>query len=124
MIVSVLTIVAMLVFVMIEKGGTLLKGLDIFIFYFTVIIGIVALYITFVKNKEIKEGQPVDDEMSLFVKYKAGYKAYIASMYMWLIIFLLRDKFPNAESMVGGGVLISAFIFFITKHTVKKELNE
>lgn len=120
--IAAVIVVMLLIVVVIEKGGLLQKGIDIFIFYAAIIIGIVALYYALRKNEEIKAGQPENDEMSMMIKYKAGYKAYMASMYMWLFIFLFRDKFPSPETMVGGGILMSALIFFITKYTVKNEM--
>ncbi len=120
--ISAVIVIVLLLIVVIEKGGILQKGVDFFIFYLAIIIGIVALYFALRKNKERQTGQPEDDEMSMMIKYKAGYKTYMASMYMWLFIFLLRDKFPDVETMIGGGILLSAVIFFIKKYTVKKEM--
>ena len=75
------------------------------------------------KDKEARDGFPSDDELSNIVKFKSGYYAYMSSMYMWLFIFLLRDKFPDVETMVGGGILLSALMAFISKIVVKKSLN-
>ena len=62
--------------------------------------------------------------MTTQIKYKSGYYAYLYSMYMWLFIFLLKDKFPDVETMLGGGILLSALIGFIVKIIVKRNLNE
>ncbi len=45
-------------------------------------------------------------------------------MYMWLFIFLLKDKFPDTETLLGGGILLAALISFITKIIVKQRFNE
>jgi len=116
-------VILLLLILVIKKENILQNGLDLFISSFVVTIGISAIYIYYKKNKEQRSGEPEDDEMTLMIKYKAGYKAYMASMYLWLLIFLFRDKFPNIETMVGGGILVSAALFFISKHIVKKEGN-
>ena len=76
------------------------------------------------KMKEEKEGQPIEDELTTQIKHKAGHDAYIASLYMWLFIFLFRDFFPDTESLVGGGILLTGLIGFIAKIIVKRKFNE
>lgn len=91
------------------------------------LIGVVALIsigISIKKMKEEKEGQPFEDEFTMMLKYQAGYNAYIASMYMWLFIFLFKDLFPDVETMVGGGILLSGVIGFVCKMIVKHQLND
>jgi hypothetical protein len=36
----------------------------------------------------------------------------------------MKDKFPDIETMLGGGILLSALISFIAKYVVKQKLNE
>jgi hypothetical protein len=110
-------------FIIVQKGTNLFKGIDVFIFAIIIILGVVALINAYKKDKEEREGYPAEDELSTIMKYKAGYYAYLSSMYMWLFIFLLRDKFPDVETMVGGGILLSALIAFISKIKVKNSLN-
>ena len=76
------------------------------------------------RDREEREGLPADDELSMLIKYKSGYYAYMASMYMWFFIFLLKDNFPNTEAMLGGGILLSALISYLAKYVVKRNLNE
>ena len=87
-------------------------------------IGVIAFIRVLKKDREIDKGLPVEDEMSNLIKYKSGYYAFMASMYMWLFIFLFKDKFPNIESMLGGGILLSSLIWYIAKMLVKREINE
>ena len=87
------------------------------------ILGIIGLYRALKLAKEEREGMNTEDELSLHLKYKAGYYAYMSSMYMWLFIFLLKENFPDTETMLGGGILLSGLIAFITKIVVKYELN-
>ncbi len=91
------------------------------------LIGIVALISVVVairKMKEEKEGQPLEDEFTTQIKYKAGFYAYIASLYMWLFIFLFRSIFPDVETIVGGGILLSGVIGFACKVVAKRQINE
>ena len=41
-----------------------------------------------------------------------------------LIRVLKKDKFPDTETMPGGGILLSALILFIATYIVKQEFNE
>ncbi|RLD26320.1 MAG: hypothetical protein DRI75_11950 [Bacteroidetes bacterium] len=88
------------------------------------IVAIISILSAIKKMKEEKEGQPIYDELTTQIKHKAGHDAYIASMYMWLFIFLFRDLFPDTETMVGGGILLSALIGFIAKTIVRRKFNE
>ena len=110
MITSILIMVVVWGFIVLEKGTTLFKGLDLYIFILIVLIGIIAFVSALRKDKEEKQGLPVEDELSNLLKYKSGYYAYLASMYMWLFIFIFKDKFPDIETMLGGGILLSALI--------------
>ena len=88
------------------------------------IFAIISIFTTLKKVKEEKEGQPMEDELTTQIRYKAGYEAYVFSLYMWLFIFLLKDIFPDTETMIGGGILLSALIGMISKIIVKQKLNE
>ena len=46
------------------------------------------------------------------------------SMYMWLFIFIFKDKFPDVETMLGGGILLSALLALIARVYVKKKFYE
>jgi len=88
------------------------------------IVALISIVIAIKKMKEEKEGQPIEDEFTTQVKYKAGFYAYIASMYMWLFIFLFRGLFPDVETLAGGGILLSGVIGFACKFIVKRQINE
>ncbi|NOY37127.1 MAG: hypothetical protein GXO83_06085 [Chlorobi bacterium] len=124
MITAVMIIAVIWGFIALEKGTGLLKGIDLFIFILIVVIGIIAFISALKKDKEKKEGLPPDDELSMKIKYKSGYYAFLVSMYMWLFIFILKDKFPDTETMLGGGILLSALIFAVTKYVIKQKFNE
>jgi len=124
LITSILIMAVIWGFIALERGTDLLKGLDLFIFALIVIIGIVAFVNALKADREAIEGLTVEDELSRFLKYKAGYQAFMISMYMWLFIFLFKDKFPDTETMLGGGILVSCAIAMITKYVVKLNFNE
>ena len=119
--ISLLIIIGIVLFAM--DGAPAFQGLNLLLIIFIVLIAIISLIIAYKKYKEVKEGQPAEDEMSKLLKYKAGYYAFLASMYLWLFIFLFREKFDDVELMLGGGILMSALISFIAKYLVKRGFN-
>ena len=119
LITSILIMAAIWGFVVLEKGTNLFKGLDLVIFILIVLFGVIAMVRALKVDKEEREGLAVEDELSNQLKYKSGYYAYLVSMYMWLFIFLLKDNFPDVEMMLGGGILLSGLIAFISKVVVK-----
>ena len=66
----------------------------------------------------------MEDEFTTKIKHKAGHHAYIATLYMWLFIFLFRDLFPDVETIVGGGILLSGVIGFVSKLMVRNSFDE
>jgi peptidoglycan/LPS O-acetylase OafA/YrhL len=123
LITSVLFMAAIWAFAFIEKGTNLFKGYDLIIFILIIVFGVIALVSAIKKDKDEKEGIPIEDELSNQIKYKAGYYAYLASLYMWLFIFLFKDKFPDLETLLGGGILLSALISYIARLVVKKQFH-
>lgn len=107
-----------------SSADNILKGPELVIFILIIVVGLIALAIAFKRDKEERAGMATDDERSTRVKYKAGYQAYLGSMYMWLFIFLVKDKFPDVETMLGGGILLSSVIFFATKMYVNRTFDE
>ena len=47
----------------------------------------------------------------------------MASLYMWLFIFLFKDKFSDLETLLGGGILLPALISYFARVVVKKQIN-
>jgi len=124
LIASIILMVVIWGYISFENRIQSFNGLQFLIIILIVVFGIIAIIRELKKYQEKKNGLVSEDELSTKMKYKAGYKAYMTSMYMWLFIFLLKDKFPDTESMLGGGILLSALIFFITKVVVKRDLYE
>ena len=124
MVSSILITLTLLGFIMVIRGPELLGGLELFILILIVVLGVVVFVNALKRDRDIKAGLPVDDELSTRIKYKAGYYAYLTSMYMWLFIFLLKDHFPDVETMLGGGILLSGAISVIIKYMVKYKFDE
>jgi len=124
MITSVVIMLVLIGFTVAVQGTDLFKGLDVYIFALIVLLGIIAFVRAIRKDREEKAGLPTEDELSNKIKYKSGYFAYLGSMYMWLFIFIFNDKFPDNETMIGGGILLSALIGYISKLFVKSKIHE
>lgn len=123
-IMSVLILIIILGYIIIAMKDNPITGLDQIILILIIILATIFLINSLKNTQNEKKGLPIDDELSNRIKYKAGYKTYMISMYMWLFIFLLKDKFPNNEIMLGGGIMLSALIFVITKYIVKRNFHE
>ena len=119
--VTVLCVAGYIVFV---HEGFSLSPLDIVLFGLIILVGAFAIIKASKKNKEEKEGYPVDDEFSKQIKYKAGYYAFQTSMYIWLFIFLFRSKLPDFETAIGGGIILSAASSFVIEYFIKRKLHE
>jgi len=124
LITSIIIMGSLWLFIALERGTYLLKGIDLFIFILIVLLGVVAFVRALKKDKEEQLGLATEDELSNLIKYKTGYYTYLYSMYMWLFIFIFKDKFPNTESIIGGGVLLSAIIYYITNYRIKQQLRK
>jgi hypothetical protein len=121
---SILITLTILGFIVVVRGPELFGGLELFILILIIILGIVAFVNALKRDRDIKAGMPVEDELSTRIKYKAGYYAFLTSMYMWMFIFLLKDNFPDVETMLGGGILLSGALSVIIKYAVKYKFDE
>lgn len=124
LIVTIIIMVVVWGYITFENRIQSFNGLQFFIIILIVVFGVIAIIRALKKYQEKKNGLVREDELSTKMKYKAGYQAYMSSMYMWLFIFLLKDKFPDTESMIGGGILLSGLLFFISKVMVKRNFHE
>ena len=125
LIVSILIVTIVLAYIIMERGAAnFFEVKRIIILSLIIILGVIAFVNALKKKKEEKDGIPLEDEFTALIKYKAGYYAFLASMYMWLFIFLFKNYFPDVETMLGGGILLSALIGFVCKAVVKREFND
>lgn len=127
---SVLLLVTLLIstvvagIVVLFKSGYTPTGFHLVILTLIVISAIYAFVTHFRRHRDHEKGIPVDDEMSTRIKYKAGHHAFVASLYMWLFIFLFKDLFPDVETMLGGGILLSAVISIVIKAYLTRHYSE
>jgi uncharacterized membrane-anchored protein len=124
MLVSILVMMCIWGFVVFYEKGFIPTGLDLFIFVMIVIGAVYALVTAIRRQKDVESGFPAEDEMSTRIKYKAGYFAFMFSLYMWLFIFLLHRFFPDVETMLGGGILLSAVMSMAIKVYLTRNFHE
>ncbi len=122
--VSLLFMLSIWGFAALYHGGYIPNGLDIFIFAMIMISGVYAFITHMKKYKEIEQGFPPEDELSTQIKYRAGYYSFLASMYMWLFIFLFQRHFPDVETMLGGGILLSGVTAMVIRTYLTRNYNE
>ena len=73
LIISFLTMGGVLGFIVITNGTDLFQGLNIFIFTLIIIGGVFAFITATKRDRQEKEGLPIDDELSTHIKHKTGY---------------------------------------------------
>ncbi|MCP4273525.1 MAG: hypothetical protein GY781_16475 [Gammaproteobacteria bacterium] len=122
--ISVLIILCTFGIIAVIKSGFVPARLDVVIIVFIIAAAIYALTLAIRKRNDIKQGVPIEDELSTQIKYKAGYYAFLASLYMWLLIFIFKRYFPDVETMLGGGILCSAMLAIIIKSYLKRHYHE
>ncbi len=122
--ISVLIILSTFGIIAAIKSGFVPARLDVVIIVFIIAAAIYALTLAIKKHNDIKQGVPVEDELSTQIKHQAGYYAFMASLYMWLLIFIFKRYFPDIETMLGGGILCSAMLGMIIKSYLKRHYHE
>ena len=63
------------------------------------------------RRKNLVSGAPAEDEFTKQAKLHAGSRAFQASMFLWLLIFIFQTSFAKTQEMLGVGVLGSAAIY-------------
>ena len=63
------------------------------------------------KKRNLELGTPSEDEFTKLAKVYAGSRAFIYSMYLWLLIFVFNSAFTKPQTMLGIGILGSALIY-------------
>ena len=98
----------------IVQSGEIMMG------FIAVVIVVTALLVTREKFKSYKAGLPAEDEMSKKCMQKAGYYAWLVSIYALLGSRMLGEDVAEASgdwSLVGtymmlGGIVVPALFFF------------
>ena len=111
-------------FIAAYRTGYVPSGLQLLIIVLIIIAAIYAFVMHWKQHKDVQSGFPAEDEMSTHIKYKAGYYAFLASLYMWLFIFMFKDFFSDVETMLGGGILVSATISIVIKTYLTRHYHE
>jgi hypothetical protein len=122
--ISVLVMLSIWGFIALYRRGYIPNGLDVLIFAMIMIGGVYAFVVQMRRYKDIKSGFPPDDELSTQIKYKAGYYAFITSMYVWLFVLLFQRHFGNVDVMLGFGILLSAVISIAIKAYLTRHYHE
>ncbi|MBT4121890.1 hypothetical protein HOE31_02990 [bacterium] len=87
-----------------------------------IIIALLAAVIGVKRIKDLKQGQPVEDELSKKVLNVAGARSFYMSLYWLLAIMLLQpviadilfdSEMLDAEQALGGGITGMAIIWFL-----------
>lgn len=107
-----------------EKETGFLEGIHPVILLFLVLISVLIAVRPLKKRSNNKTGMVIDDELSLSIKYKAGYYAYLITMLIWFFIFLVKDSFPNPDVLLGVGIMLSAISAIVSRIVIKRKPNE
>jgi hypothetical protein len=124
LIVELIAFAAIFSIIAIEKNTGILQNSNSLILVLFVGVSVIAALRPLKKRNNSKKGIPSDDELSLKIKYKSGYYAYFATIIIWLIIFLLKDSFPNTETILISGILLSTLSALFAKTIIRKTPNE
>lgn len=123
-IVSVLGMACIWGFVFAQRAGVVPDGLEIFVFLLIMTGAVYSFTVEMKKHKDIKSGFPVEDEFSEKVKYRAGYYSFMASIYVWLTLFLLKELFTDYDTLFGLGILLPAVIFMVLRSYLARNPHE
>ncbi len=92
--------------------STTQMGLPIIIALIIIVVGVVTFILQVVnKRRDLKAGTPAEDEFTKMAQVYAGSRAYIYSMYLWMLIFVFNSAFTKPQTMLGIGILGSALIY-------------
>ena len=122
--VSILIVLCILGMIAAYSTGYEPSGLHLLILGLILTTAVYALVTHYKQHKDVESGFPAEDEMSTRIKYKAGHHAFLASMYMWLAIFMFKDFFADVETMLGGGILLSAALSLVIKTYLTRNYHE
>ena len=61
--------------------------------------------------KSLKQGLPVEDELSTMIRQKAAAWSYYISIYVWLGALYLYHESNLGNVIIGGGILAMAILY-------------
>jgi peptidoglycan/LPS O-acetylase OafA/YrhL len=82
--------------------------------HFGIILLIVgfALFVGYKRLKNVRRGEPAEDELSKKVLQKSAAISYFISLYIWVFLIYLKDRVSmDTEELLGTGVLAMAVTF-------------
>ena len=107
-----------------ENQTGFFKSIDPLFLLALITIAFVYTLLSLKRKGKKKNGIPIDDEFSLLIKYKIGYYSFLASSFLWNLLFIFKDNFPDTKTILGGGILLSTLIVIITSIIIKRFSNE
>lgn len=107
-----------------ENQTGFFKSINPLILLAIIIVAFIYTLKSLKRKSKKKNGMPTDDELSLLIKYKIGYYSYLASLFLWYLLFAFKDHFPDTETILGGGILLSSLIVIITRIIIKRFPDE
>ena len=85
-------------------------------FQLTIIFALVAfgLYVALSRWKSRRRGEPLEDEFTVNVMRKASSISYFISLYIWVIILIMKDRVVlDMEVWIGTGILLMGASFVL-----------
>ncbi len=74
-----------------------------------------ALFVGFKRLRNVKRGEPVEDELSKKILQKTAAISYYVSLYIWVFLIFLKDRVKiDTEELLGFGILAMAVTFGIS----------
>jgi hypothetical protein len=88
---------------------------DIGYIWFAMAIVTAILFAIFLNKtwKDIKAGQPSEDERSKKIKMNAAGYSFFVSIYVWIGLLIFQDLFNSCSQVVSSGIIIMAILFII-----------
>ena len=114
-IISLLGMACIWGFIFAQRAGIVPGGLEIFIFVLILIGAVYSFVVEMKKHKDTENGLPAEDELSEQVKYRAGYYSFMSSIYVWLSLFLLKERFTDYDTLFGLGIMLPLVIFMVLR---------
>jgi len=63
--------------------------------------------------RDVRRGLPIEDERSVLAKTRAGYYAFLVSIYFWLALGWFEEELPMTVGQAGGAAIaFGALVFF------------
>ena len=68
----------------------------------------------------LKKKEPLNDEMTIKILTKSSSISYYISLYLWVIILILKDRYKyDTEIWIGTGIISMSVVFVLSFIVVK-----